>query len=112
MKNKNTICFKSNITTDFERPSLVINPGDEMVFCGNEDDALSHYKAYAKGQTYFTENESRQEEFITDLFKMKEVQGVICQPLYIEGKIYGFFGCRREISETTTEGHFYLYETQ
>ena len=103
-ENKNTIMFNKNIVGG-EKPSLTPGLGDTFIFQGSEDSAFEAYLDYAGGAV-----EPCDEKFITDMFKLPKIGGTVCNPLYINGKRYGFFGYRINVADNPPKGRFYLYE--
>ena len=111
MENKNTITFHSNIETYLERAWFVPKVGDEMMFCKDEDTAIASYMRY-RDEERDAPNEPIEEEFLTDIFKKELVDGTMCNPIYITGQKFGFFGCRTKLAAWLHEGHFFLYEME
>ena len=107
-ENKTTI-FNSNIT---RAPKKVLLPeiGDTLNICVSEDVAYEAYNKYLEGRD--KANEPIKEEYLTDFFKLKEVEGTLCEPLYVNGKIFGFVGCRCGLGKKVILGEFYLYEME
>lgn len=91
--------------------SLVPGVGDEFIFCITEDTARISYKRFVDAERD-PEYEPIEEQFITDVFQSEDINGTLCEPLFIGGKKFGFFGCRTKLSSTIQEGHFYLYEME
>ena len=110
MDNKNTIPYKTNI---IKEKNQIFTPGvgDELIFCLDEDVALASYNNYVENQRD-PEYEPIEEQYLTDFFKIKEVKGTMCEPMYIGEKKFGFFGCRMRLSNKLREGRFYLYEME
>lgn len=100
--NKNTFTLKKKIMTP-ELPSFIPVIGDRLTFCETEDEALALFKELPDGDSG--------EVCLTDFFKLGEVQGTMYYPISIKGRFYGFFG-RRKTEESTSEGDFFMYETE
>ena len=108
MENNTTIINK-HITTE---PKKVIFPeaGDTLNFCKDEEVA---YKAYNdRLSEREAEYEPINEEYLTDFFRLREVEGTLCEPMYINGKRYGFVGVRFGMAKNLVSGDFYLYEME
>ena len=127
-ENKNTFAFKKNITTE-EKHAFIPSTGDKLVICSDEDAALSAHKSNIREwnarealavASYKNHNEEESidfnkapgEVFLTDFFKLPEVGGTVCAPVYIGEKKFGFFGCRVNAHTGLNMGYFYLYETE
>ena len=111
MENKNTFPFKRNIKIYHNRPELIPQTGDELVFCKDEDIAMTSYVRY-RDEERDASYEPIEEEFLTDLFKKESVNGAMANPVYIANKKFGFFGCRTKPSGRIVEGKFFLYEME
>ena len=104
--------FKNNIIVN--RKTLIPDVGDELVFCVNEDVALTSYTKFVDNERN-PEYEPIEEVLYTDIFKSKDINGAtlhgeLCHPVYIGNKRFGFFGCRTRVTDKLTDGHFFLYE--
>lgn len=108
MENKTTIINK-HITTE---PKKVIFPeaGDTLNFCKDEEVAYKAYSNWMKGCE--TEDKPIFDEYLTDFFRLREVEGMLCEPMYINGKRYGFVGVRFGMAKNLVLGYFYLYEME
>lgn len=115
MNNENTFPYKTNIIVE-KKPLFTPGVGDELVFCVNEDVALTSYNEFV-GDERDPEYEPIEKVLYTDIFKNNDVIGTtlygeLYQPAYIGNKRFGFFGCRTRLSDKITEGHFFLYEME
>lgn len=115
MENKTTI-FNKHITTE---PKKVIFPeaGDTLNFCKDEEAAYEEYALINKVYNdQLSEREAEyepiNEEYLTDFFRLREVEGTLCEPMYINGKRYGFVGVRFGMAKNLVSGDFYLYEME
>lgn len=105
MNSENTFPYKTNIVTE-KKPTLNPEIGDKLIFCPDEDTALSYYQQSASENHEPVEN-----EFLTDFFKLGVVHGKVCEPIYIGVERFGFFGCRTKTPDTN-QGLFYLYKME
>ena len=106
MENKTTIINK-NITTN---PKKVLFPetGDTLSFCKDEESAFKAYSSRIR--EHEAEHGSTRREYLTDMFKLKQVKGTLCEPIYINGKRYGFVGGRFGSGKKHVFGVFFLFE--
>lgn len=111
MENKNTFYFDKNIEIKDDRVDLVPQIGDELIICKDEDVALASYMRYRDDERD-APYEPIVGEFLTDLFRKGLIDGTMCNPVYIWGKKFGFFGCRVKLATWLYEGRFYLYEME
>ena len=111
MENKNTIFFEKNIEVHNDNTNLVPQTGDELIFCLCEDIALASYMRYRDDERD-APYEPIDEEYLTDIFKKQLIEGTMCNPIYIGGKKFGFFGCRLSPASWFHEGRFFLYEME
>jgi hypothetical protein len=111
MENKNTFYFSKNIETHYDKDELVPQTGDELNICKDEDVALASYMRYRDDERD-APYEPIEGEFLTDLFKKELIDGTMCNPIYVGGKKFGFFGCRVKLTTWLYEGHFFLYEME
>ena len=109
MEKNETVINRSNIV---KAPKKVLLPeaGDTFNVCVSEDVAYKSYSVYVQEQD--KEYGSFKEEFLSDFFKLKEVEGTLCEPLYINGKIFGFVGRRCGPRKNMALGEFFLYEME
>ena len=106
-ENKNTFPYKTNIIIN--RRVLTPTVGDELIFCANEDVALTSFSKFVDDERD-PEYEPIEELLYTDIFCGKAIKGELLDPVYIGGKRFGFFGCRTRLTDKITNGHFFLYE--
>lgn len=111
MENKNTFSLTKKIELQYNKAELVPQIGDELIICKDEDVALASYMRYRDEERH-APYEPIVGEFLTDLFRKELIDGTMCNPVYICGKKFGFFGCRVKLATWLYEGRFFLYEME
>ena len=93
MAHENTIIKHLDFTIirKIEYYTLIPESGDIFTFHKTEDDADFIFRSYISTNR---DNDNIEEKYLTDFFKLPEIEGTMSNPVYFGTKKYGFFGLR------------------